>query len=112
MTNHHYNRSSAYCTDFAIGYLGVVHESLVYSNTGKIELLPAVPQSGFEIGEITGIKARSQATVDSLSWNLNDGTATAVITSDIDQTITVSCGISDKTQTVTLKAGETVTVNF
>lgn len=112
MTNHHYNRSSAYCTDFAIGYLGVVHESLVYSNTGKIELLPAVPQSGFEIGEITGIKARSQATVDSLSWNLNDGTATAVITSDIDQTITVSCGISDKTQTVTFKAGETVTVNF
>ena len=112
MTNHHYNRSSAYCTDFAIGYLGVVHESLIYSNTGKIELLPAVPQSGFEIGEITGIKARSQATVDSLSWNLNDGTATAVITSDIDQTITVSCGISDKTQTVTLKAGESVTVNF
>lgn len=112
MTNHHYNRSSAYCTDFAIGYLGVVNESLLYSNTGVIELLPAVPNSGFDIGEINGLKARTQATVDSLSWNLETGTATAVITSDIDQTITVSCGISDETKTITIAAGETVTVNF
>ena len=112
MTNHHYNRSSAYCTDFAIGYLGVVNESLLYSNTGVIELLPAVPNSGFDVGEINGLKARTQATVDSLSWNLETGTATAVITSDIDQTITVSCGISDETKTITIAAGETVTVNF
>lgn len=112
MTNHHYNRSSAYCTDFAIGYLGVVHESLVYSNTGKIELLPAVPNSGFDVGEINGIKARTQATIDNMTWNLDNGTVSATITSDIDQTILVSCGISDKTQTVTISAGETVTVNF
>lgn len=112
MTNHHYNRSSAYCTDFAIGYLGVVHESLLYSNTGKIELLPAVPNSGFDVGEINGIKARTQATIDNMTWNLEKGTVSATITSDIDQTITVSSGISDKTQTVNLKAGETVTVNF
>lgn len=112
MTNHHYNRSSAYCTDFAIGYLGVVHESLIYSNTGKIELLPAVPQSGFEIGQITGIRARTQAVIDDMTWDLEKGTATATITSDIDQTITVSCGISDKVQTVTVAAGKTVTVTF
>lgn len=112
MTNHHYNRSSAYCTDFAIGYLGVIHESLLYSNTGKIELLPAVPDSGFNVGEINGIKARTQATIDNMTWNLNNGTVSATITSDVDQTITVSCGISDKTQTVTIAAGETVTVNF
>ena len=112
MTNHHYNRSSAYCTDFAIGYLGVVHESLLYSNTGRIELLPAAPNSGFSVGEINGIKARTQATIDNMSWNLDNGTVSATITSDIDQTILVSCGISDKTQTLNLKAGETATVNF
>lgn len=112
MTNHHYNRSSAYCTDFAIGYLGVVHESLVYSYTGKIELLPAVPQSGFDVGQITGIRARTQAVIDDMTWDLANGTVTATITSDIDQTITVSCGISDKVQTVTLSAGESATVTF
>jgi hypothetical protein len=112
MTNHHYNRSSAYCTDFAIGYLGVVHESLLYSNTGRIELLPAAPNSGFSVGEINGIKARTQATIDNMTWNLDNGTVSATITSDIDQTILVSCGISDKTQTLNLKAGETATVNF
>lgn len=112
MTNHHYNRSSAYCTDFAIGYLGVVHESLLYSYTGKIELLPAAPQSGFAVGQITGLKARTQATVDSMSWDLENGTATATITSDIAQTITISCGISDAVQTVTFAAGETKTVTF
>ncbi|MBQ3128674.1 MAG: glycoside hydrolase N-terminal domain-containing protein [Clostridia bacterium] len=112
MTNHHYNRSSAYCTDFAIGYLGVVHESLLYSYTGKIELLPAAPQSGFDIGQIKGLKARTQATIDEMSWDLEKGTATATITSDIAQTITVSCGISDAVQTVTFAAGETKTISF
>lgn len=33
-------------------------------------------------------------------------------TSDIDQTVTVSCGISDKSEIVTLKAGETATIEF
>ena len=112
MTNHHYNRSSAYCTDFAIGYLGVVHESLIYSYTGKIELLPAAPQSGFDVGEITGIRARTQAVIDKMTWDLDNGTASATITSDIDQTITIACGISDEVQTVTFAAGETKTVTF
>lgn len=112
MTNHDYDRNSCYCTDFAIGYLGIINESLLYSNTGKIEILPALPGSGFESGKITGLRARTQATVDEISWNSADGTAKVIITSDIDQTITVSCGISDKTETVTFRAGETRTVSF
>lgn len=112
MTNHDYDRNSCYCTDFAIGYLGIINESLLYSNTGEIEILPALPESGFECGSITGLKARTRATVDEISWNLAEGTAKVRITSDIDQTITVSCKISDKTETVTLKAGESVTVEF
>ncbi|MBO5856861.1 MAG: glycoside hydrolase N-terminal domain-containing protein, partial [Clostridia bacterium] len=31
LTNHDYDRNSCYCTDFAIGYLGIINESLVYS---------------------------------------------------------------------------------
>lgn len=112
MTNHDYDQGSCYCTDFAIGYLGIINESLVYSNTGEIEVLPAVLKTGFDNGEITGIKARTRATVESLKWDLKSETATAVISSDIDQTITVSCGMSDEKQELTFKANEEKTVTF
>lgn len=112
MTNHDYDRNSCYCTDFAIGYLGIINESLIYSNTGKIEILPALPESGFESGRITGIKARTRATVDELSWNVEKGMAAVTVTSDIDQTLTLFCGLSDETKTITLSAGESATVEF
>ena len=112
MTNHDYDQRSCYCTDFAIGYLGIVNEALVFSNKNEIEILPALFESGFDAGEITGIKARTRATVDSLRWDLQSKTAQVTVTSDIDQTITVSCGLSDKTETLTFRAGETKTVDF
>ncbi len=112
MTNHHMNARSAYCTDFAIGYLGIVNESLVYSNSGEIEILPAVPNSGFEKGSLTGVKARTQATVEKLEWDIEKGTAKVVIKSDIDQEIKVSCGFSKDEQVLSFKANETKTAVF
>lgn len=112
MTNHHYNRSSCYCTDFTIGYLGIINESLLYSNNGEIEILPALLESGCNKGSITGLKARTQATVNEIKWDVTKGTATAAITSDIDQTITVSCGLGDATQNIKFAKGETKTVTF
>lgn len=112
MTNHDTNRWSCYCTDLAIGYLGIINESLVYSYEGEIEVLPALPVSGFESGEISGIRTRSRAVVDSLKWNLAEGTAEVTVTSDIAQTIEISCGLSDETQTVAFKEGESRTVAF
>lgn len=112
MTNHDYDRGSGYCTDFAIGYLGIINESLVFSNTGDIEILPAVPTTGFEKGKITGIKTRTQATITSLEWDLNAKTATVEIKSDIDQTIEVSSPMSDQSEKLTFKAGESKTVEF
>ncbi len=112
MTNHHMNARSAYCTDFAIGYLGIINESLVYSNEGEIEVLPALLNSGFDKGTITGIKARTLATVEKLDWDIEKGTATVEIRSDIDQEIKVSCGLSTDTQTLNFKAGETQTITF
>ena len=110
MTNHDYDRGSCYCTDFAIGYLGIINESLVYSNIGEIGLLPALPTSGFDKGEITGIKTRTRATVTSMKWDINSKTVEAVITSDIDQTVTITCG--DNEQAVEFKAGESKNVSF
>lgn len=112
MTNHDYDRGSCYCTDFAIGYLGIVNESLVYSNTGEIELLPALPESGFDKGTVTGIRARARAKVDSLSWDIQAKTATAEITSDKVQTVTVSSPLSSDVQTLDFMAGETKEVTL
>lgn len=112
MTNHDTNRWSCYCTDFAIGYLGIINESLVYSYTGEIEILPALPDSGFENGEITGLRTRSRAVIDSLKWNLNENSAMVTITSNIPQTIEISCGLSSETQIVTFNSGETKTITF
>ena len=112
MTNHDYDRSSCYCTDFAIGYLGIINESLVYSNTGEIELLPALLKTGFDKGSVTGIKARTRATVESLEWDVNSKTAVAVISSDTDQIIAVSCGLSGESVEAEFKAGESKTFEF
>lgn len=112
MTNHDYDRNSCYCTDFAIGYLGIINESLVYSDEGKVEILPALPVSGFEGGEICGVRTRCRAVVDSLKWNLKEGTAELTLTSEKAQTIEISCPLSDKTETLTLSEGETVKVTF
>ncbi|MDE7123870.1 MAG: hypothetical protein K2N83_00060, partial [Eubacterium sp.] len=109
MTNHDYDQGSCYCTDFAIGYLGIINESLIYSNTGEIELLPALID-GFDKGKITGINARTQATVDSLEWNMEEGTVDAAITSRIDQEIAISYG--NNTEIINFKANETKTVSF
>ena len=48
--------------------LGIVHEALVYSNDDEIELLPALPESGFDRGTLTGLKTRNRATVTRLQW--------------------------------------------
>ena len=110
MTNHDYDRGSCYCTDFAIGYLGIINEALVYSHDDDIELLPALPTSGFENGTLKGIKTRNRATVTELKWSNSGKKISAVITSDIDQTLNVSA--KGKTQNVTFKAGESKTIIF
>ena len=112
MTNHDYDRHSCYCTDFEIGYLGIINESLLYSETGLIEILPAVMLDGFESGEITGLRARTRAVVNSLSWDLNAKTASVTVTSDIAQTITVRCGVTGEKQVLQFAAGEQKTVEF
>lgn len=112
MTNHDYDRHSCYCTDFAIGYLGIIHESLLYSDTGKIEILPALPESGFQSGEIAGLRTRTRAVVQNLSWDTGAKTAAVTVLSEIDQSLTVSCAVTGESQTVQFTAGEEKTIHF
>jgi len=111
MTNHDYDRNSCYCTDFAIGYLGIINESLVYSYSDKIEFLPATPKS-FENGEICGIRTRNRCVIDSLRWDFKNSVIIATITSEINQTLTISCGISDDVKEITFEADTPRTVEF
>lgn len=67
LTNHHTTATSAYCTDFAIGYTGIINESLMYSNTHELEVLPT-KISYFEKGSIKGLAARCGAYV-SIKWD-------------------------------------------
>ena len=112
MTNHHTNRSSGYCTDFSIGYVGMVNECLVFSNRGEVELLPCLPTSGFNQGSISGLRLRSQATLTNMQWNVNKKTLSATIVSDIDQTVTISCGLSNETKTVSLEKDKEYKISF
>ena len=112
MTNHDYDRGSCYCTDFCIGYLGMINESLVYSDESNIELLPSVAQSGFQKGEVTGLRTRCRAVVQSMQWDLDAGTVSATIVSQEDRTITVSCPLGGETHKLTCNANEPVAVTF
>ena len=100
MTDHNTDRrADTYCTDTGFGIVGIINEALLYSNTGEIELLPALPVQ-WKCGEIRGLMARTEAEVF-IKWF--DGKAEAKIKSFKPQTITVSCGESKKT--VDFKAG-------
>lgn len=96
-----------FCTDTTIGTIGIIDEMLLYSNTGVIEALPALPDEWSE-GSIEGLRARTNAEVD-IKWTAENVTLT--ITSDKDQTIKVSVYGGEK-KDVTFAEGETKTIIF
>jgi hypothetical protein len=99
MTDHNTDRSiGVYCTDTSIGTVGIIDEMLLYSNTGEIELLPALP-SKWTKGSINGLMARTNAQVTKLEWNLEKGIITASIRSDKEQLIKLSCPAGNNTMT-------------
>lgn len=112
MTNHHTNKRSGYCTDYGIGYLGMVNECLVFSNKGEVELLPCLPTSGFDKGSISGLRLRTQATLTNLEWDVKKGTLSATVKSDIDQKVIVSCGLSDERETLEMEKGKEYKIEF
>jgi len=81
MTDHDTNRRMrSYCTDTLFGIAAVVNEALVYSHTGVIELLPALP-SYWRVGMICGLMARTRVEIRELRWNLEQGLVEATLRS-------------------------------
>ena len=130
MTSHNANHSSTYCTDSAFGIMGAVNEMLLYSNTGVIEIVPALLSDMYK-GSIKGLRARCNTQCD-VNWDLDSWKASVTMTSDEDNnTVKVRCGKdwqsaringvkqnirtdSDKMPyvEVTLQKGKAVTVEF
>jgi hypothetical protein len=92
MTSHNTNHSSTYCTDSAFGIMGAVNESLLYSNTGVVEILPALLSDVYN-GSITGLRARCNTQVD-INWDINAWKASVTLNSDTDKNnVKVRCGL-------------------
>lgn len=108
MTDHYTHGGwGVFCTDTSIGTVGVLDEMLLYSNTGVIQALPALPDE-WGSGSITGLRARTKAAVD-IEWTA--GTVTITVTSDAAQTIRVGVSGGEE-QPMTFRAGETKTVTL
>ena len=99
LTSHNRNQTSCLCTDSAFGLMGAVNESLLYSNTGIIEILPTLLPN-LDKGSITGLRARSNTQAD-ICWDRAALTASTVLTTDEDTTeLTVMCGLDWEKATV------------
>ena len=93
MTDHDTNRRcGCYCTDTLFATAAALQEMLLFSNTGELELLPALPDTLLK-GAAEGLMARTRAEVTSLAWDLPAGSVTARIRSDAAQTIAVRLAI-------------------
>lgn len=96
MTAHDKGRKSAYCTDLAMSYPGLVLEALVYSNQQELELLPTLPAEWTQ-GKLDGVMARCRAEIRTLFWNLKVEDApvvTAVVLPGTDRKVRLSAGVS------------------
>jgi len=84
MTDHDTDRRCrTYCTDTLFGTVGAVNEALLFSNTGMIEVLPALP-SDWRSGSIQGLMARTRTEIKHLKWDLNSNTVTVTLQSLAD----------------------------
>jgi hypothetical protein len=79
-----YNADAAHCLP------AVVTEMLVDSRPGIVELLPALPAE-WRSGSLRGIATRARVTVGELSWDLDEGVVRAVLTSALEQQVTLVC---------------------
>ena len=105
MTDHYtHNSWGVFCTDTSIGAVGVIDETLLYSNDGVIQALPALPEE-WATGSIKGLRARTNAQVD-LEWTAD--TVTVTVASDKAQTIRVGV-YGGEAVTASFSAGETKT---
>ncbi len=93
MTDHDTNRrNDTYCTDTAFGTLGAINEALAFSNTGQIEIIPALPKEWTK-GSVDGLMARTRVELSNISWDIENKEASVTLTSlEDDNAIRLSSG--------------------
>ena len=96
MSSHDRNHDArSYCSDSAFGIMGAVNESLLYSNTGVIEILPTLLSTAYK-GSITGLRARSNTQCD-IEWDVDAWKASVTMKSDADNnSVKLRCGTAWK----------------
>lgn len=112
LTDHNTDRSrNVYCTDTILGLQGMINETLVYSERGFIEFLPALPEE-WKKGCVEGLMARTRVCIRKLSWDMEKHTLEAMLESGEDQEIWVSCPMLQRKEKYILKKGEQYRIQF
>ncbi|TDQ40904.1 glycosyl hydrolase family 95 catalytic domain-containing protein [Aureibacillus halotolerans] len=94
MTDHDTNRRNhSYCTDTSYGTVAAINEALLFSNSGEIEVLPALPKD-WTTGSINGLMARSQVEVKELAWDISSNEIKLILRSRTEgNAIRLSAGL-------------------
>ncbi|SEG06697.1 F5/8 type C domain-containing protein [Actinacidiphila yanglinensis] len=97
----HYDDLNVFNVDASGGIPAVLHNALVFSAPGRLDLLPALP-GALPAGAIHGILARGRITVTSLAWDYPAGTVHARLDSAVRQSVELSVppGLADVTLTL------------
>jgi alpha-L-fucosidase 2 len=74
--------------DANLGWTAAVQEMLLFSDIGKVSVLPALP-ADWKQGEVKGLRCRGGIEI-SIRWNTAAGEATIELTADRDQDVDVS----------------------
>jgi len=93
----------------------IMYRMLFRARPGSIQLLPALPER-WPAGEINGVRAEGRITIVRLAWDVSSRSATCVLRSQVDQTVTVELPAHDPTgvsaRSLTLEADENLPVEL
>lgn len=100
-----HNHRSLFNMDVSGGMPSVIIKMLVYSDTGLVKLLPALPKE-LSKGSIEGVLCRGQVEIEKLSWNKKS--VVVRMKSSKDQTITLE--LPSDLKSITVKNNTTIEI--